>query len=445
MKVSESPESSSPALGRELCDETKRYHQDQALEYQNRVLHSVSELVAERCDLLEVCAPWDSPLSEAVQRASSQAVGIGLHNGYDLSTKAGLRKALATLRELRPRYVHVSPPCLPFSPLSHTNQRTPKQIQDMLQKRAHGSLILQNCYKIIQVQQQELQGESGTGPDCHAGGEQPLRAISWKEPSVKRMIQLCGGSRSRCDGCSFGMKSRRTGVPIQKCLGWFSSHKGVRKALNRTCQHGTQRHASIAGREVSETAVYPKSLCKAFAKALMQEREECWQRCLAVTGSGEEPPVTEGPPPVEGNLEDEEPPDDMNLEGLFEQPPPAVQEEQPGDEEQPSQEAEQGNWGSKILLEKLRIIHASLGHPSNAVLVRMLRDARASEEMMKAASEYQCPHCARRGHAKPHCTSQVRQATRKREVVSVDTFWWHSPHKDEMGNPLSNMFLASPG
>ena len=132
----------------------------------------------------------------------------------------------------------------------------------------------------------------------------------------------------------------------------------------------------------------------------------------------------------------------MNLEGLFEQleqQPPADQEEPPGDEEQPNQEAEPGNWGSKTLLEKLRIIHANLGHPSNTVLVRMLRDARASEEMIKAASEYQCPHCARRAHAKPHRTSQVPQATRKWEVVSVDTFWWHSPHKDDKGT-LLNMF-----
>ena len=83
-------------------------------------------------------------------------------------------------------------------------------------------------------------------------------------------------------------------VLIQKSWGWFSSHEGVRKALNKTCQHGTQRHASIAGREVSETAVYPRQLCEAFAKALVQEREECWQRCLAVTGTGAEPPMIEG-------------------------------------------------------------------------------------------------------------------------------------------------------
>ena len=197
-------------------------------------------LLQERYDLLEVCAPWDSPLSEAVERAGGKALRIGLHNGYDLATKAGLVKAPATLRETRPRYVHVSPPCFPFSPLSHTNRRNPKQAQDLERKREHGRLILKNCYKIIQVQRQELQGESGTGPDCHAGGEQPLRAISWQEPSVKGMIKMCGGDRFRCDGCRFGMKSKKSGVPIQKSWGWFSSHEGILVALNRLCTWHTK-------------------------------------------------------------------------------------------------------------------------------------------------------------------------------------------------------------
>ena len=175
-QASESPESSSPECVCNLSDSDKQEFRSQALEYQERMTVGLMGLLQERYDLLEVCAPWDSPLSEAVERAGGKAFRIGLHNGYDLATKAGLVKALATLREIRPRYVHVSPPCFPFSSLSHTNRRNPKQVQDLERKQEHGRLILKNCYKIIQVQRQELQGESGTGPDCHAGGEQPLRA-----------------------------------------------------------------------------------------------------------------------------------------------------------------------------------------------------------------------------------------------------------------------------
>ena len=55
-----------------------------------------------------------------------------------------------------------------------------------------------------------------------AGGEQPLRALSWKEPSVWRMTQLCG-PRFRVDGCMFGMTNPKAGNLIQKYWGWFSS------------------------------------------------------------------------------------------------------------------------------------------------------------------------------------------------------------------------------
>ena len=80
------------------------------------------------------------------------------------------------------------------------------------------------------------------------------------------------------------------------------------------------------------------------------------------------------------------------------------------------------------------VIHANLGHPSNQVLVRTLKEAGASAEILKRAAEFHCVHCARRGHAQPHRTSQVPHSTRKWETISVDTLWWHSPHKDEKGN-----------
>ena len=71
--------------------------------------------------------------------------------------------------------------------------------------------------------------------------------------------------------------------------------------------------------------------------------------------------------------------------------------------------------------------------------MRTLKEAGASAEVLKRASEFRCLHCARRGHAQPHHTSQVSHATRKWETISVDTFWWHSPHKDEKGNPFEHV------
>ena len=162
----------------------------------------------------------------------------------------------------------------------------------------------------------------------------------------------------------------------------------------------------------------------------MKDRELEWQRCLAVTGPSEPSSSSRAPQGSESNGSTPEEEDGSE-----------AREVETKEETQDSETS--GNWGPKSIQDKLRIIHSNLGHPSNAVLVRMLRDAKASEEMIKKAQEYQCPQCARRGHANPHRTAQIPQATRKWEVVSVDTFWWHSPHKDEKGNPIEHVIGVS--
>ena len=41
----------------------------------------------------------------------------------------------------------------------------------------------------------------------------------------------------------------------------------------------------------------------------------------------------------------------------------------------------------------LRRVHANLGHPSEGLMLRPLRDANAPLEMLTAARNFHCPHC----------------------------------------------------
>ena len=75
-----------------------------------------------RLDLLEICAPWDSPLTKAVEEAGGRAVALGLQNGYDLTTTSGFRKAAQFIREMKPRYVHISPSL--FSLVTHAKSES---------------------------------------------------------------------------------------------------------------------------------------------------------------------------------------------------------------------------------------------------------------------------------------------------------------------------------
>ena len=135
-----------------------------------------------RLDLLEICAPWDSPLSQAVIDLGGKAMRLGVHNGFDLGTRAGLTKALQVLRKLRPRYAHFSPPCDPWSSINNANQKTAEQIFKLEEKRRSSRRLLKNCRTILEVQVKELQGD--------AGGEHPLRAQSWSETSWKTCVNF---------------------------------------------------------------------------------------------------------------------------------------------------------------------------------------------------------------------------------------------------------------
>ena len=187
-----------------LDDSQRLFFVRKGRQHEKALVDALRELTPEHVDLLEVCCPWDSPLSQALIDAGGKAYRMGLYNGFDLSTRSGFTKAAATLRRLRPRYIHVSPPCDPWTSQNNMNQRT-EEARLKLEARRHDSRkILRHCLQLIQIQSQELNGQSGCRADCltgHAGGEHPLRATSWKEPSFRKMVRLCGDERFRVDGC----------------------------------------------------------------------------------------------------------------------------------------------------------------------------------------------------------------------------------------------------
>ena len=91
---------------------------------------------------------------------------VGLHNGFDLSTKAGFTKACHLLRERRPRYLHVSPSCDAWSIINNANQRNPQQVQRLEERRNHGRKILKHCAKLMEIQIQELRVTAGVNIHC---------------------------------------------------------------------------------------------------------------------------------------------------------------------------------------------------------------------------------------------------------------------------------------
>lgn len=393
-------------------------------------IHAVRELVAgSQLDLLEVCAPWDSPLSRAVREEGGRAMSIGVHNGYDLTTRLGFKRAVKLLRETRPRYMHLSPPCDPWSPLQNLNQRTFQQIENLKQKRTLHRRLFHHCRRLVEIQVCEFNQHCGMDEDSlhhHAGGEQPLRATSWGLSDMRVMLRLCG-DRFTVHGCRHGMKNMRTGNLLRKPWGWFSTHDGVKKALELRCNHGTDvKHDLIQGNITSSTAIYPYLLCRRFAKALLQDNVNMFPVF------GQETDVSFGPCDsfpfcakdefiLSGQSGSEVP--DEPLEESPE-PPPNI-DIIPDDSDE--QDAEHQSRPSQDLMNKIRTIHRNLGHPCKEVMWKMLKDAGVSDEVLQAAKVFECPECVQRGRRAATRPGIPHHVHEKWHTVSIDTFWWKYP------------------
>ena len=61
--------------------------------------------------------------------------------------------------------------------------------------------------------------------------------------------------------------------------------------------------------------------------------------------------------------------------------------------------------------------------------MRLLKEAKASQDVLAEAEKFECDFCQNRGHANMHAPSAVIRNHDVWECMSVDTFWWHNPHK----------------
>ena len=337
-------------------------------------------------------------------------MAIGVHNGYDLSTSLGLRRAMALVRDTKPKYLHVSPPCGPWSSLQNANQGNPNLVKRLHEQRLRSRRLLKNCCKLVALQRQEVQRPVGV---CFEEQPQPLRATSWQLPEMKEMLRLCGATRFQVDGCRHGLKDPQTGVSLRKPWGWFSSSPKVRQVLARKCNHEAGTHEQIqGGRRAAQTATYPYLLCRRFAKAILQESyhgevtapsQTLWRSSEVFVGDSEA-------------VADDEPMPDANGGE------PVVEDIDPeGDPE------ENGFRRDPEIKRKLTLVHRNLGHPSKQVLLRMLRDAGASAEVLAQAEHFECAECRQRGRRGLLRPATVTHYTQKWTCMSIDTFWWHTP------------------
>ena len=76
-------------------------------------------------------------------------------------------------------------------------------------------------------------------------------------------------------------------------------------------------------------------------------------------------------------------------------------------------------------MAQLMRVHRNLGHPSNKLYVKILREARAPESVIKVAEQLRCPICDRFAQAKPSRPANPQRARELGECVAID-FSYHT-------------------
>ena len=149
-------------------------------------------------------------------------MSIGVRNRYDLSTLKGFQSAAKLIRTCRPKYLHISPPCDPWTAVQTCNQRNPEQVHRLQERRQVNKKLLRNLRRLVEIQVLELNRQEDLKPfhvQHHAGGEHPQGY-----GSVVRWSFFCSWLPT------WFRLSKHWDV-LLKPWGWLSTHMGVRKAL----------------------------------------------------------------------------------------------------------------------------------------------------------------------------------------------------------------------
>ena len=100
-------------------------------------------------DLFELCSTEKSILAEWVLQRGGRVLRMGLWSNYDIAKSWTVERAKTDVFRQRPRHLHASPPCTPFSLLQNANQNTEAQREKLAKQRRWGKKVIRNVIDVL--------------------------------------------------------------------------------------------------------------------------------------------------------------------------------------------------------------------------------------------------------------------------------------------------------
>ncbi|CAJ1422108.1 unnamed protein product [Effrenium voratum] len=241
----------------ELLEEDKTFLIQAVREYEEdmeEIYVNMPKELESQCELMEVCCPETSRLTETFKRRGKGALRLGLPD--DLSTRAGLEKGLQMMREKRPRMVWFSLPCGPYSPIQAMFNEKDEMAWWKSQMRKKKSRKLIRHGLIMAREQLRLGGDiAWEWPRLNGGWTLPEVRAFFLELDQRHLLHV-----ARLDGCMVGVKAE-TGEAMKKPWTIKTTSPGLAMALSRRCC-GDHDHVECLGHgRATQSGFYPQQMC----------------------------------------------------------------------------------------------------------------------------------------------------------------------------------------
>ena len=351
-----------------LTEKHKVMLENKAYDLRQDVEEAMMECVGEPLspvDVMEVCCEMDSLLVKTVEQMGGTGMRLGLFNGYNLLTDAGLQRVLEAIRRYRPKVLWISMPCGATSPIQHLNELTPEAWKKSQKRRSRSKKLVKNGVRAM-AEQIWLGGEILQ--------EWPFPNDAWKQKEVMDFWNTLA-SMDRCetirlDGCAVGL---RTDDGFMK-KPWMlkSSAPGMFSQLAKRCD-GTHQHVPTLGALARRSALYTPQMCRLAARGILK----------ADVGG------------VFGSIEVK--PDYEALKTLT------------------SQELEK-------LHQSIWKLHKLCGHPSNKALMKTLAARGADGKTLAAAENLRCMDCHESKMTTPGPTVSLNKEETLWSTLQIDSF-----------------------
>ncbi|CAK0860660.1 unnamed protein product [Prorocentrum cordatum] len=359
----------------------------------------------------------DSPEKEmAVIDLGGAAFRAGVHNGFDMATKTGVRRLTLWIRQHRPRRIVMSPPCTADCQLQNWNKKTPEDCERLRKKVQKARRIQAGCETIMSVGLQFR----GTEIDL----EQPQRSHSWgRSEALKRIREQT--YETLVSGCAYGLRCPRRGLLLPKVWRICSTDPELQKAIGKRCSNRPGRHDNhehgeiIGGKVVAATAFYPEALCKVWAKHILRAGGGTTAETSALLATDQDT-------------------DDGIFEGIDEDGDLEMEEPQASDEELDEDDPRElskdgGTLSTKEAQEiehRLSRLHRNLGHPSVRTMFKIFKNSGASIQVLKMVKKFKCHACDSSVLPKAVKTAAGIDIPEIFEVMGSDGLEWTDPVDD---------------